>query len=328
MSTDIEAEYVVESEVDTQLSIQARVEIDTQISTAKRYPRSLKAFKQQALEMATLDEETAASMFYVLPRGGKKIEGPSIRMAEVVASCFGNLRFGSRIVDVGDSFITAQGVCQDMEKNTSITYEVRRRITNKNGTRYNDDMIQTTGLAAASVALREAIFRIVPRSLYKSIVDEAKLCSVGKASTMSEKRHKAFDWFKKAGATEAQLLEFLGRNGIDDVTIDDIITLRGLVTAIKDGETTVDDALRPASEPKAGSKVRESSIGKTPEASEAPIATDEQKLSEFHERLSQCTTQKACIDLEQAYDFASDDAQAQASAWVAEQRERIKTGMK
>lgn len=61
---------------------------------------------------------------------------------------------------------------------------------------------------------------------------------------------------------------------------------------------------------------------------EAPIVTDDQKLSEFHERLSQCTTQKACIDLEQAYDFASDDAQAQASAWVAEQRERIKTGMK
>lgn len=61
---------------------------------------------------------------------------------------------------------------------------------------------------------------------------------------------------------------------------------------------------------------------------EAPIVTDEQKLSEFHDRLTQCTTQKACIDLEQAYDFASDDAQAQASAWVAEHRERIKAGTK
>ena len=255
---DDEAVEVTDSTAITALN---KSEIDTQIATAKKWPRSLKQFKQQALEMATLDEETAASMFYVLPRAGKKIEGPSIRMAEVVGSCFGNLRYGARIVEVGDRFITAQGACHDLEKNIAITYEVRRRITNKQGRRFNDDMIQTTGNAAMSIALREAIFRVVPRSLFKTIVDEAKLCSVGKAVSMTERRHKAFDWFKKAGATEKQILEFLGRAGIDEVTIDDLITLRGLVTSIKDGEATIEDILNAESEAQAnGSKARRSDL--------------------------------------------------------------------
>src|SRR5262249_35250676 len=156
--------------------------------------------------MATLDEETAASMFYTLPRAGKKIQGPSIRMAEVVGTCYGNLRYGARIVSTDESFITAQGACHDLEKNIAITYEVRRRITNKKGERYNDDMIQTTGNAAMSIALREAIFRVVPRSLFNNIYEQSKLASIGKAKTMSEQRHAAFDWLKKAGATEPQIL--------------------------------------------------------------------------------------------------------------------------
>lgn len=219
-----------------------RSEIDIQITTAKRYPRSIKAFKQQAMEMATLDEETAGSMFYVLPRGGKKIEGPSVRLAEVVGSCYGNLRYGSRIVSTDDKFITAQGACHDLEKNIAITYEVKRRITNKTGQRFNDDMIQATGNAASAIALREAIFKVVPRSIFKAIYEEARLTSVGKATSMSEKRHKAVDWFKKAGATDAQIYGFLGRAGIDEITIDDLITLRGMVTAIKDGEITIEAA--------------------------------------------------------------------------------------
>lgn len=223
----------------------SRAEIDCQITTAKQYPRSITVFKRQAMEMATIDEETAESMFYTLPRAGKKIQGPSIRMAEVVGACYGNLRYGARIVSTDSSFITAQGACHDLEKNIAISYEIRRRITDKTGKRFNDDMIQTTGNAAMSIALREAIFRVVPRSLFNSIYEAAKTTAIGKAKTMSEQRHGAFDWFKKAGATEPQLLAFLERKGIDDVTTEDIVTLRGLVTSIKEGDITIEDALMP-----------------------------------------------------------------------------------
>ena len=68
-----------------------RSEIDVQIATAHRFPRSIARFKQEALSMATLDEETAAACFYVVPRAGKNIEGPSIRLAEAAARAMTNI---------------------------------------------------------------------------------------------------------------------------------------------------------------------------------------------------------------------------------------------
>jgi hypothetical protein len=237
-----------------------RSEIDIQISTAKRYPRSIKNFKQQAMEMATLDEDTAGSMYYTVPRAGKKITGPSIRMAEVVGSCFGNLRYGARVVEVGDKFLAAQGACHDLEKNIAINYEVRRRITNSKGERFSEDMIQTTGNAACSIALREAIFRVVPRSLFMAIYEAARATSLGKAQSMSERRQNALEWYRRHGATEKEVFAFLGRNGIDEMDTEDCLTLRGLMNAIKDGEITIEEALKPPgdSSPQTGSKAKPS----------------------------------------------------------------------
>src|SRR5687767_2260566 len=92
-----------------------RGEIDMQVATAKRYPRSISNFKQKAMEMATLDEETAESCFYNLPRDGKEIQGPSARLAEIVASAWRNTRSGARVIANDGKSITAQGFCHDLE---------------------------------------------------------------------------------------------------------------------------------------------------------------------------------------------------------------------
>src|SRR5678816_4803120 len=99
-------------------------------------------------------------MFYSLPRGGRNIVGPSVRFAEVVASSWGNIRSGARIIDIDDKFITAQGQCFDLEKNICVQVEVKRRITKKDGKRYDDDMIGVTGNAACSISLRNAVFKV------------------------------------------------------------------------------------------------------------------------------------------------------------------------
>lgn len=228
-----------------------RSEIDVQIVTAKRYPRSIVAFRRQALEMATLDEETAGSMFYTLPRSGKTIEGPSVRLAEVVGSAWGNLRYGARVLELGEKFLTAQGACFDLEKNIAIQVEVRRRITDKQGRRYNDDMLTVTANAACSIALRQAVFKVVPFAYVKPIYEEAKLVSIGKTLTMEQRRTRALEWFSKVGAGELKVLALLGRKGVEDITVEDLVTLQGLKTAIKDGDTTVDDAFREVSTPQA-----------------------------------------------------------------------------
>ena len=204
-----------------------RASIDIQVSTAKKYPRSVDKALKDALTLATLDEETAASCFYVLPRSGKRIEGPSARLAEIMAYSWGNLRADADIVDEDRTHITAMGTCFDLEKNVAIRVRVKRRITDRSGRRYNEDMIGVTSNAAISIALRNAVFKVIPAALTQRIYLAARSASIGDAGTITQKRQRAVEWFGKAGMTEAQLLELLEVRGLDDVGEEELITLPG-----------------------------------------------------------------------------------------------------
>ena len=223
-----------------------RAEIDMQISTAKRYPRSITNVLRDAAEMATIDVETAESCIYHLPRAGDTIPGPSIRLAEIVGCAWGNLRYGSRIIGEQGDFIIAQGVCHDLEKNTAATVEVQRRIVNKYGKKFNVDMIGVTGMAACSVALRNAILRVVPRAYVNKIYNEARKVAVGDAQPLSERRAKVVSYFiQTLGVTIERFLARIGREGTEDITLEDLEVLTGIKTAIKQGDSKVDEAFPP-----------------------------------------------------------------------------------
>lgn len=220
----------------------SRAELDQQITTARAYPRSIKRFVTECLQMCTLNEQVAEACFYALPRDGKTIEGPSVRMAEIVVSAWGNSRAGARVVDEGPEFITAQGVFHDLERNVQVTMEVRRRITGKNGRRYSSDMIAQTGNAACSIALRNAVFRGIPRAFWNDPYEAARRAAVGDIKTLANRRAEAMSYLQKLGASEAMVLATLGLQGTEDIGLDQLATLKGLATAIRDGDTTVEQA--------------------------------------------------------------------------------------
>lgn len=228
-------------------------EIDVQIATAKRFPRSIKQFRERALSLATLDEETAGSCFYTLPPRGdddkKPIQGPSIRLAEIVAASWGNIRAQACIVDDDGEFLTAQGRCWDLENNVAIAVDVRRRVIRKNGTRYTADMVNTTANAACSIALRNSVLHVVPMALVKPIYDAAKKVAIGDATTLAKRRAEMVGYFSKMGVKPEQVFAAVCKTSIDDVTIDDLVTLRGYATAIKDGDSTVDEVFPVAAKP-------------------------------------------------------------------------------
>lgn len=224
---------------------QTRGEVDVQITTAKRYPRSVKTFIAQATELATLNEETAASCFYAIPRDGKTVEGPSARLAELCASAWGHMRIQARVVSEDDRFVTARGEAWDVQNNVAIGYEVRRRITGKNAKKFSDDMVVVTSNAAASIALRNAVFKIIPSAFWRPIYLKCRQVAVGKAETLANRRATMLAWFQQAGVADpARVFAVLGPNvkGIEDVTLEHMATLHGLATAIKDGDTSVDEA--------------------------------------------------------------------------------------
>ena len=107
-----------------------RAEIDIQIATAKNYPRDINATLNKIATYACMDKETAEDCFYVLRRkgaGGQDtvIEGLSVRMAEIIAGAWGNLRVATHIVGNDGKMITAQAVCHDLETNFAVMKEVK-----------------------------------------------------------------------------------------------------------------------------------------------------------------------------------------------------------
>lgn len=229
--------------VDNAASLAAlnRSEIDVQIATAKQYPRNLSQVLNNIETLACLDEETAASCFYILRRQGKLIEGPSVRMAEIIASSWGNIRVQARIVSNDGRMVTAQGVCHDLENNYAVSSEVKRRITDRNGRTYNEDMQVVTGNAACAIAMRNALFKVVPSALIKKVIVKAKQVSIGQSISLEDSRKKMLDYFSKIGVDEKRLFDYLSVSKVDEINIDMVVELRGLANAIKEGTTTVHD---------------------------------------------------------------------------------------
>ena len=229
-----------------------RAQIDMQIATARRYPRQLSLVKQRMLSFATLDEETAEGCFYTLPgrKGGdgKPLQGPSVRLAEIALSCYQHLRAGSRIIEDDGKFITAQGVVHDLENNVVISIEVKRRVTNKMGQRYGDDMIATTGNAACSIALRNAAFRVIPMALIQPGYEAAKKLAIGDCKSLVQRRAASVEHFGKMGVTKEMICAALGIRSTEDIQLDHLEILIGYSTAIKDGDASVDDVFKPRDE--------------------------------------------------------------------------------
>lgn len=258
-------------------------EIDQQIATAHKFPRSLKRFRDEAMQMVTLDESIAQECIYALPRDGKTIEGPSARFAEIIASAWGNSRAGARVISDQGEFVTAQGVFHDLERNVAITYEVQRRITNKRGQRFGADMIGVTANAACSIALRNAILKGVPKAFWASMYDAARQVIMGDIRTLANRRANAIAEFQRFGVSAEQVCAKLGVGGVEDVSLDHLVTLRGLLTAIKEGDTTAEEAF---AQSKAAIEMPRAKSGSTPkeaapkDGTEAPAPTPTESPSE------------------------------------------------
>ena len=220
-----------------------RSEIDMQIATAKQYPRDLKTVLSNIRAYATMDEETAEDCFYALKRGygndQQLIEGLSVRLAEIFVASWGNIRVATRIIGNDGKTITAQGVCHDLETNVAVNVEVKRRITDKQGRTYSEDMQVVTGNAASAIAFRNAVFKVIPKAVTKKVIGEIKQAAIGQANDLEQKRSATIKWFEGRGVSVYQILRYVEAVCVDSIDAEKLLTLRSTANAIKEGTTTV-----------------------------------------------------------------------------------------
>ena len=246
MTEEIEVIHQVSPQV---IYEQDKAAIDMQISTAKAFPRNVKRSTENALAMVTMDTASAQLCTYSVPRGDKAITGPSVHLAKILAQVWGNLRIDAKVVSIDALHVTSEAVCFDLENNLALKVQVKRSIVGRNGKRFSDDMIVVTGNACNSIALRNAVLSVVPRPIVDKVYNAAKATITGDVSDKTKligRRKQVFDGLKDSyNVTEREALAAINRAAIDHVTADDLVILIGIGTAIKDGDTTIDQAFRP-----------------------------------------------------------------------------------
>jgi hypothetical protein len=232
-----------------QIDAVERANVDSQVATAKQYPRDLARSVNNSIAMATMDYATAQSCGYALPRGGKPITGPSVHLAKLIVSNWGNMRAEAKVVQITDKQVISRGTCWDLENNVATAFEVRRSIVGKNGKRFTDDMITVTGNAANSIAYRNAVFSVIPKAITDKVYQAAQHFITGDLSDEEKlvaRRKKCIDFFKdEYGINEKEVIMLCGKQTVNQIKADQIALLLGIAQSLKDGDTTVDELMKP-----------------------------------------------------------------------------------
>lgn len=256
--------------------------IDIQVATAKRWPRKIKEVVKRLEESALLSPESAASCFYALPRGGKKILGKSIRLAEMAAAAYQNLRVATRIASVvptGDNpHVVIEGVSIDVENNVAVSLQKRRRIIQKNiygeggavvGKKpVDEDDINLAVASCSATAYRDTVLKVVPSSITDPIYKQARAMAVAEAVRVAGSKEKYLKRFHELGVQDFQILKALGLQKLDDIKGEHLEILIGIGTAISEG-MPAEEVFGAFHE---GVQVKDIKVAPTPPAPPAPTS--------------------------------------------------------
>lgn len=225
-----------------------RLENTTQMAIAVQRPRDNEAVLAEALRVLELSPILVEKAIYSKPVGKdpdtdemKHAEGLSIRAAEELRRIYGNNSVGVTVLGEKDDEVLIGAVFVDMEKNTRFAAEkgVSKFFTTKKGqvmAHKPDRLYDVVVPAHSSKLLREVILRSLPAWLKAEFEAKAReLAMKGKLPALRKKMLSAFASLTPP-VTDAMIMTYLKRDSMDKVTREDVMTMKGIHTAIVEGE--------------------------------------------------------------------------------------------
>jgi hypothetical protein len=225
-------------------SSKAIAEAQGKLIIAKNFPRDEHLAYAKVME-ACKRRSLAEKAIYSYPRSGSTISGPSIRLAEELARCWGNVDFGIKELSQKDGESEMSAYCWDMETNTmsSQTFVVAHvRDTQKGQVRLTEQRdIYENNANMAGRRLRARILAILPPDLVEAAVAECKKTLAGDNDIpIADRINKMVASFAKFGVKIDTLEKRLGRK-IDTMTTEDICEYAGIYNSLKDGNSSISD---------------------------------------------------------------------------------------
>lgn len=213
-------------------------EVQAAYVMAKRFPRDQNAAYKRIMD-ACSRKTLAESAMYTYPRGGSRVTGPSIRLAEVVAQNWGNLGFGIRELSQEQGVSLAQAFCIDYETNVVQTKEFyvrHERHTNKGVTNLSDprDIYELVANQGAR-RLRACILGIVPKDVVEDAMSRCqKTLLTGTDEPLGDRIRKMVLAFAEIAVTQ-EMIETRLKHGLDAISVHELIDLQKIYRSIKDG---------------------------------------------------------------------------------------------
>lgn len=226
----------------------AIAEAQGKLVIAKRFPRDEVAAYAKAME-ACQRPSMAEKAFYSFPRGGQTVEGPTIRFAEELARCWGNIDYGIKELSQDDGKSEMQAYAWDLETNAqsvqNFTNPHKREKTDKKTkqvvmeTLTGQRDIYENNANMATRRLRSRILAILPAWFVEDAITECKKTLSGRNDTpLIDRVKKMVVQFAKLGVTQEQIERRLKRK-VDTMTADDFTEYVGIYNAIKGGESKI-----------------------------------------------------------------------------------------
>lgn len=219
-------------------SERAVAEARGQIQLAKMFPRDLNAAYAELMDACKLPA-LANVAFYSVPRGGSRVTGPSIRLAEEIARVYGNFEYGHRELSRSGDKSEVEVYAWDKEKNNRSPRQltVMHVLDTKDGPRKLRDQKDIDDKIAnvASKQVRGRILALLPKWLVEAAVEECKKTLAGtNDEPLSVRVRKMTQAFARFGVTAEHIERHLGHK-LDDILLDELVELTGIFNALKDG---------------------------------------------------------------------------------------------
>lgn len=220
----------------------AVAEAQGKLIVAQRCPRNVREAEQEMMR-ACQEMSLAGEAFYQYKRGSENVRGPSIRLAEELARCWGNVEYGIRELSQSSGVSEMQAFAWDLQRNTLSTqsFTVRHiRDTRSGGTSLTSqrDIYELTANMGGR-RLRARILAVMPKWLVAMAVAECEKTIATKDKRPIAERMRAMTAeFLRLNVTAEMLESKLGKK-LPLIADEDFITLRGLFTSLRDGQTTI-----------------------------------------------------------------------------------------
>jgi hypothetical protein len=252
-------QYGIESAA-TAVASQAKAMVEARYTIALHRPRNWDQVRQDLLRECRRPAFAHNKSAYYRKPIGAGVEGLGIRFVEVALRCMTNVLIETTMIFEDAQKEVHRVSVTDLEANVTYPLDVKVSKTvernkpaddgsyisvrkNSYGKDVytipaNDDDLLNKRAALISKAIRTLGLRIVPGDLCDEAEEIIKKIRTDKAASDPESERKGIvDAFGSIGVKASQLTEYL-RHDIDACSPSELVDLRGLFGAIKDGEAT------------------------------------------------------------------------------------------